>query len=116
MLFSVSCSEIDELISYLIFRWIHTEEAEYSSSTVIEIENPTGYVAYQPDLMRMMKQARASGTFPTLRDSIGGHGDTFGKKTVFFVDYVSFSCFLQNQGFIRLSKDIGYCKRTWRLE
>lgn len=71
-------------------RWTNTKEAEYSSSTVIEIENPTGYVAYQPDLKRVIKAAQTSGTFPTLRDSIGGHGDTFAKKTVFFVDYVSF--------------------------
>ncbi|XP_050713228.1 CD109 antigen-like isoform X2 [Eriocheir sinensis] len=69
-------------------RWLNTKEAEYSSSTVIELENPTGYVAYQPDLKRMMKAAQTSGTFPTLRDSIGGHGDTFAKQTVFFVDYL----------------------------
>ncbi|KAK8397836.1 hypothetical protein O3P69_004560 [Scylla paramamosain] len=68
-------------------RWLNTKEAEYSSATVIEIENPTGYVAYQPHLIGIIKKAQKS-NFPTLRDSIGGHADAFGTKTVFFADYI----------------------------
>lgn len=56
---------------------------------MIEIENPTGYVAYQPSLKRVIREAQNSGAFPTLRDSIGGHADAFVTKTVWFVDYVS---------------------------
>ena len=71
------------------FRWINTLESETSSATVIEIEVPTGYVAFQIDLERSIHEAQVSRSFPSLRDVIGGHGDTFAKKTVWFFDYVS---------------------------
>lgn len=64
-------------------------ESDTSSATVIEVEVPTGYVAFQIDLERSIRQAQRNRTFPSLRDVIGGHGDTFAKKTVWFFDYVS---------------------------
>lgn len=66
------------------------EESPQSSAAVIEVEVPTGYVAYQLDLERSIYRAQMSGNFPSLRDVIGGHGDTFARKTVWFFDYVSF--------------------------
>lgn len=76
-------------------RWTNLEESPQSSATVIEVEVPTGYVAFQLDLERSIQQAQISGNFPSLRDVIGGHGDTFARKTVWFFDYVSFpsTCF-----------------------
>ncbi|XP_050698378.1 CD109 antigen-like isoform X1 [Eriocheir sinensis] len=69
-------------------RWINTVESDTSSATVIEVEVPTGYVAFQIDLERSIHQAQVSRSFPSLRDVIGGHGDTFAKRTVWFFDYV----------------------------
>ncbi|XP_069938701.1 CD109 antigen [Cherax quadricarinatus] len=76
-------------------RWINYKEAEQSSATVIEIEVPTGYVAFQIDLERSIHEAQITKTFPSLRDVIGGHGDVFAKKTVWFFDYIpsNKSCF-----------------------
>lgn len=56
---------------------------------MIEVEVPTGYVAFQIDLERSIHEAQVTRSFPSLRDVIGGHGDTFAKKTVWFFDYVS---------------------------
>ncbi|XP_047481542.1 CD109 antigen-like [Penaeus chinensis] len=69
-------------------RWTNLDESPQSSATVIEVEIPTGYVAFQLDLERSIQQAQFSGNFPSLRDVIGGHGDTFAKKTVWFFDYI----------------------------
>ncbi|KAK3858623.1 hypothetical protein Pcinc_035182 [Petrolisthes cinctipes] len=69
-------------------RWINTEESFASSATVIEIEVPTGYVAFQRDLEKSIYSAHVNKTFPSIRDVIGGHGDVFAKKTVWFFDYV----------------------------
>ncbi|XP_068210039.1 CD109 antigen-like [Palaemon carinicauda] len=69
-------------------RWVNLEESAQSSATVIEVEVPTGYVAFQLDLERSIHDARKSGSFPSIRDVIGGHGDTFARKTVWFFDYI----------------------------
>ncbi|XP_063601843.1 CD109 antigen-like [Penaeus indicus] len=69
-------------------RWTNLDESPQSSATVIEVEVPTGYVAFQLDLERSIQQAQISGNFPSLKDVIGGHGDTFAKKTVWFFDYI----------------------------
>ncbi|ROT83360.1 hypothetical protein C7M84_023454 [Penaeus vannamei] len=69
-------------------RWTNLEESPQSSAAVIEVEVPTGYVAYQLDLERSIYRAQMSGNFPSLRDVIGGHGDTFARKTVWFFDYI----------------------------
>lgn len=70
-------------------RWTNTKESFQSSATVIEIEVPTGYVAFQRDLEQSIYSAHVNKTFPSIRDVIGGHGDAFAKKTVWFFDYVS---------------------------
>ncbi|CAL4102803.1 unnamed protein product [Meganyctiphanes norvegica] len=69
-------------------RWVNTDEAPTSSATVIEIENPTGYVAYQLDLERSIYSAQVNKTFPSLKDVIGGNGDVHARKTVWFFDYI----------------------------
>ncbi|KAK8389963.1 hypothetical protein O3P69_012881 [Scylla paramamosain] len=52
------------------------------------VEVPTGYVAFQIDLERSIRIAQTTRSFPSLRDVIGGHGDTFAKRTVWFFDYI----------------------------
>lgn len=76
-------------------RWINEKESDQSSATVIEIEVPTGYVAFQIELEKSIRDAQVKKTFPSLRDVIGGHGDVFAKKTVWFFDYIpaNRSCF-----------------------
>ncbi|KAK7085756.1 hypothetical protein SK128_008452, partial [Halocaridina rubra] len=69
-------------------RWLNTAESNQSSATVIEVEVPTGYVAFQLDLERSIYTAQKSRSFPSLRDVLAGHGDTFAKKTVWFFDYI----------------------------
>lgn len=65
------------------------EERPNSAATVIEIENPTGYVVYQLEAEESIRIAQKS-TFPSIRDVIGGHSDFYQTKTVWFFDYVSY--------------------------
>ena len=67
------------------------KEKENSGAAVIEVENPTGYVAYQLDAEDTIRNARKA-DFPSIRDVIGGHSDFFQTKTVWFFDYVRFRC------------------------
>ncbi|XP_042213472.1 CD109 antigen-like [Homarus americanus] len=69
-------------------RWTNTKESYQSSATAIEIEVPTGYVAFQIDLEKSIHAAQVDRTFPTVRDVLGGHGDVFAKKVVWFFDYI----------------------------
>ncbi|KAL7646788.1 UNVERIFIED_CONTAM: hypothetical protein RMT77_002043 [Armadillidium vulgare] len=68
-------------------RWINLKERNNSAATVIEIENPTGYVVYQLDAEKTIKIAQKS-SFPSIRDVIGGHSDFYQTKTVWFFDYI----------------------------
>lgn len=69
-------------------RWTNLAESPASGAAVIEIENPTGYVAFQLDAERSIDVARKSGSFRSLRDVMAGHGDAFQTHTVWFFDHV----------------------------
>lgn len=76
-----------------LHRWLYTGEAPQSGSAVLEIENPTGYVLYQPDGDEVVAQGQRNGSrAKQLRDVIGGHAHGYERSTTWFFDYVSCCC------------------------
>ncbi|XP_018026938.1 complement C5 [Hyalella azteca] len=73
---------------HICARWVNTEESPTSGAVVLEVENPTGYVAYQLDAERAIAEARRTKTFPSIRDVLAGHGDFYSTHTVWYFDYV----------------------------
>ncbi|XP_043245415.1 CD109 antigen-like [Amphibalanus amphitrite] len=68
-------------------RWVYLEEGPQSGSAVLEIENPTGYVLYQPDGDAVVREAQRTGV-SQLRDVIGGHTYDHERSTTWFFDHI----------------------------
>ncbi|XP_076046263.1 CD109 antigen-like [Oratosquilla oratoria] len=75
-------------IVHICAQWLNIEESPHSGATVIDIENPTGYVVYQLDAEHSIRKAQETNTFPSLKDVMAGHGDAHTTRTVWFFDYI----------------------------
>ena len=71
-----------------VLRWLYLEEAPQSGSAVLEIENPSGYVLYQPDGDAVVRAVLREGS-TQLRDVIGAHAHGHERSTPWFFDHVS---------------------------